>query len=71
MKKRRVFVATYERNLNEQGAGLYFEAAMNYSNNNLESVKERIASPWWIAECRFPRHSRAARDYYPPSDAVV
>ena len=25
------FVATYERNLNEQGAGLYFEAGMNYS----------------------------------------
>ena len=48
------FVATYERNLNEQGAGLYFEAGMNYSNNNLESVKERMATPWWIAECSFP-----------------
>jgi hypothetical protein len=47
-------VATYERNLNEQGAGLYFEAGMNYSNNNLESVKERMATPWWIAECSFP-----------------
>ena len=47
-------VATYERNLNEQGAGLYFEAGMNYSNNNLERVKERIATPWWIAECSFP-----------------
>lgn len=46
-------VATYERNLNEQGAGLYFEAGMNYSNNNLESVKERMATPWWIAECSF------------------
>ena len=48
------FVTTYERNLNEQGAGLYFEAGMNYSNNNLERVKERIATPWWIAECSFP-----------------
>ena len=48
------FVATYERNLNEQGAGLYFEAGMNYLNNNLESVKERMATPWWIAECSFP-----------------
>ena len=48
------FVTTYERNLNEQGAGLYFEAGMNYSNNNLESVKERMATPWWIAECSFP-----------------
>jgi len=47
-------VATYERDLNEQGAGLYFEAGMNYSNNNLESVKERMATPWWIAECSFP-----------------
>ena len=47
-------VTTYERNLNEQGAGLYFEAGMNYSNNNLERVKERIATPWWIAECSFP-----------------
>jgi hypothetical protein len=47
-------VATYERNLNEQGAGLYFEAGMNYSNNNLESVKERMATPWWIAECSSP-----------------
>ena len=47
-------VATYERNLNEQGAGLYFEAGMNYSNNNLEGVKERMATPWWIAECSFP-----------------
>lgn len=47
-------VATYERNLNEQGAGLYFEAGMNYSNNILERVKERIATPWWIAECSFP-----------------
>lgn len=37
-------VATYERNLNEQGAGLYFEAGMNYSNNNLEGVKERMAA---------------------------
>ena len=48
------FVTTYERNLNEQGAGLYFEAGMNYSNNNLEGVKERMATPWWIAECSFP-----------------
>lgn len=48
------FVTTYERNLNEQGAGLYFEAGMNYSNNNLERVKERMATPWWIAECSFP-----------------
>ena len=47
-------VTTYERNLNEQGAGLYFEAGMNYSNNNLEGVKERMATPWWIAECSFP-----------------
>ena len=53
------FVATYERNLNEQGAGLYFEAGMNYSNNNLESVKERMATPWWIAECSFPPETGA------------
>ena len=52
-------VATYERNLNEQGAGLYFEAGMNYSNNVLEDVKDRIASPWWIAECSFPLMKQA------------
>ena len=47
-------VATYERTLNEQEAGLYFEAGMNYTNSNLEDVKQRNAWPWWIAECSIP-----------------
>jgi hypothetical protein len=47
-------VATYERTLNEQEAGLYFEAGMNYTNSTLGDVKERNAWPWWIAECSIP-----------------
>lgn len=47
-------VATYERTLNEQEAGLYFEAGMNYTNSTLGDVKGRNAWPWWIAECSIP-----------------
>ena len=52
-------VATYERNLNEQGAGLYFEAGMNYTSDDLEIIKNRTASPWWIAEASFPLMKQA------------
>lgn len=47
-------VATYEHNLNEQEAGLYFEAGMNYTSIDLDMLKSRTAQPWWIAECSFP-----------------
>ncbi len=48
------FVATYERTLNEQEAGLYFETGFNYSNNSLYEIGIRTALPWWIAECSIP-----------------
>ncbi|MBQ9649501.1 MAG: hypothetical protein IJV25_03675 [Prevotella sp.] len=47
-------VTTYERTLNEQEAGLYFEAGMNYTNNTFDIQGERTALPWWIAECSIP-----------------
>ena len=52
-------VATYERTLNEQEAGLYFETGMHYSNSIVESLKERNADPWWIAECSIPFFNQA------------
>ena len=45
-------VATYERTLNEQEAGLYFETGMSYANNTL--LEAQTMSPWWIAECSVP-----------------
>lgn len=47
-------VTTYERTLNEQGAGLYFEAGIDYASNDLYLWKQRTTLPWWIAECSFP-----------------
>ena len=47
-------VATYDRTLNEKEASLNFETGMHYSNNTLDMVGERTASPWWIAECSIP-----------------
>lgn len=47
-------VATYERTLNEQGAGLYFETGFNYESGNTDKTDIRIALPWWIAECSVP-----------------
>ena len=46
-------VATYERTLNEQEAGLYFETGMNYANSTYLG-ELRTATPWWIAECSIP-----------------
>lgn len=47
-------VATYERTLNEQEAGLYFEAGMNYANNTMYNQGTRTTMPWLIAECSIP-----------------
>lgn len=46
------FVATYERTLNEQEAGLYFETGVSYAKNS--SWLEQTVIPWWIAECSVP-----------------
>ncbi len=45
-------VATYERTLNEQEAGLYFETGMSYAKNTY--WEEQSVLPWWIAECSVP-----------------
>lgn len=45
-------VATYERTLNEQEAGLYLETGMSYAKNS--SWLEQTVLPWWIAECSVP-----------------
>ena len=47
-------VATYERTLNEQEAGLYFETGLNYANSTIAQLDEQTVVPWWIAECSFP-----------------
>lgn len=47
-------VATYERTLNEQEAGLYFETGINYENDYIEDTGIKTAIPWWIAECSIP-----------------
>ena len=47
-------VATYERTLNEQEAGLYFETGLNYANNTLDLLDVQTVVPWWIAECSIP-----------------
>ena len=47
-------VATYERTLNEQEAGLYFETGMNYANSSLDQLGVQTVVPWWIAECSIP-----------------
>ena len=45
-------VATYERTLNEQEAGLYIEAGMSYAKNSFLEVQTVL--PWWIAEYSVP-----------------
>ena len=47
-------VATYERTLNEQEAGLYVETGMNYSSNVLVQLGLQIVIPWWIVEFSVP-----------------
>jgi hypothetical protein len=47
-------VATYERTLNEQEAGLYFETGMNYESGSIFHYGEQAVAPWWIAECSIP-----------------
>lgn len=47
-------VATYERTLNEQKAGLYIETGMNYENDYSESTGIKTAIPWWIVEFGIP-----------------
>ena len=47
-------VTTYERTLNEQEAGLYFEAGISYANNTIDHTGMRTALPWWIIECSIP-----------------
>ena len=46
------FAATYERTLNEQEAGLYFETGMSYAKNTFWELQTVL--PWWIAECSVP-----------------
>ena len=45
-------VATYERTLNEQEAGLYFETGMSYAKSTF--WEDQTVLPWWIAECSVP-----------------
>ena len=47
-------VATYERTLNEQEAGLYVETGMNYSSNVLVQLGLQMVIPWWIVEFSVP-----------------
>ena len=47
-------VATYERTLNEQEAGLYFETGMNYASSAIDQLGIRTVVPWWVAECSIP-----------------
>ena len=47
-------VATYERTLNEQEAGLYFETGMNYASTGIDLWGMRMVVPWWVAECSIP-----------------
>ena len=47
-------VATYERTLNEQEAGLYIETGMNYENDYVEDTGIKTAIPWWIVEFGIP-----------------
>ena len=47
-------VATYERTLNEQEAGLYFETGMNYASSAIDRLGIRTVVPWWVAECSIP-----------------
>ena len=47
-------VATYERTLNEQEAGLYVETGMNYSSNVLDQLGLQMVIPWWIVEFSVP-----------------
>lgn len=47
-------VATYERTLNEQEAGLYIETGMNYENDYSEGTGIKTAIPWWIVEFGIP-----------------
>ena len=47
-------VATYERTLNEQEAGLYVETGMNYASDVLYQLGLRTVIPWWIAEFSIP-----------------
>ena len=48
------FSAAYERTLSDNGAALYLEADVNYSNINSELVKIRNTTTWWITEFSFP-----------------
>ena len=47
-------VATYERTLNEQEAGLYVETGLNYSSNVLDRFGLQMVIPWWIVEFSVP-----------------
>jgi hypothetical protein len=47
-------VATYERTLNEQEAGLYVETGLNYSSNVLDQLGLQMVIPWWIVEFSVP-----------------
>ena len=47
-------VATYERTLNDQEAGLYIETGLNYESDNIDETGIRAAVPWWIAEFSIP-----------------
>ena len=47
-------VATYERTLNEQEAGLYVETGLNYSSNVLDQFGLQMVIPWWIVEFSVP-----------------
>ena len=46
-------VATYERTLNDNDAGLYIETGLNYTSDNFVSSL-RTTYPWWIVEFGIP-----------------
>ena len=54
-------VATYERTLNEQEAGLYLETGMDYASSNMLQTEMRSAAPWWITEFSVPLFKHAVQ----------
>ena len=51
--------ASYDRTLNEQEAGLYFETSMSYAQNTF--WEQQTVAPSWIAECSVPFLNQSLR----------
>lgn len=52
-------VASYERTLNEQEAGLYIETGMDYASSSMLMLELRTVTPWWITEFSVPLFKHA------------